>query len=197
MRVLFVFERGRANFGSGRQHSKTKVAELIEAALDGTDAEYLCSFYTTGNHAIRVGDDMSTTVLARLIATATGLACAVVTAETLRTAERALAAWEPPAPAPGCRWTPGLGFLIDGTPSVAELLPSRRAVLCRLSDDVVGVYRRDRETPAGRIDAKRRDGGWGAVSEDIATRIGGRWTARAISRVEGLRRLTEAHIAAR
>lgn len=178
--LLFVFEHGRGNFGTGREHGA--------ATLAGSGADYVCSFRSTGNHAILAPPDMPQSELAGLLHEATGRPCTARTAQELDNVLPALDARSPPAPEPGVRWTPGLAFAIAGPTTSGDLTTTEWAHLHRLSADIVGVYRRDMVTSSGRLDSTRRHGGWGAVSVDIARQIGGQWTACSASTAIGLRR---------
>jgi hypothetical protein len=52
------------------------------------------------------------------------------------------------------------------------------------------VYKRDLELRPGVLARDRRLGGWGAISHDIERQAGGKWTARSLSVVTGLRSVT-------
>jgi hypothetical protein len=63
-----------------------------------------------------------------------------------------------------------------------------------VNDHAVLVQKRDIETPEGRLDSTRRQGGWGAISADIARQTGGSesvWTARSLRAILGLRARVE------
>lgn len=86
----------------------------------------------------------------------------------------------------GIRWTRGLA--IHGAVSIAwgTVTTTPRAVLWTISPGIIGVWKRDNIGPDATLDRIRRRGGWGAISDDIGSQIGGRWTARSYRTVNGL-----------
>jgi hypothetical protein len=98
----------------------------------------------------------------------------------------ALAGWPPPAQEAGVRWTPGLAIRIgEGTP-IPDIGDTARARLRWVGDGIVAVHKRDLLDASNRLDRARRQGGWGAVSRDVALQVGGVWTARSQRTVLGL-----------
>jgi len=98
----------------------------------------------------------------------------------------ALSAASRPQVEAGIRWTAGL--VLHGGAGVPTSAPasSERAVLWRISPAVVGAWKRDRENGNGGLNSRQRGGGWGAVAADVGRQLGGRWTARSKSTVQGL-----------
>ena len=86
----------------------------------------------------------------------------------------------------GIRWTAGL--VLHGRAGVpcGALASTERAVLWRISPAIVGALKRDRENENGRLNSSQRGGGWGALAKDVGRQLGGRWTARSQSTVQGL-----------
>ena len=110
-----------------------------------------------------------------------GTPCTIV--PVVRIAESAAAAQAllPPAKEIGQRWTPGVVFHVNGLyDSIASTTPRSSH-----GSEIGGI-------PAGRLDKRRRGGGWGAVSSAVGRQLGGVWTARSASTLEGvLMRLEE------
>jgi len=88
----------------------------------------------------------------------------------------------------GIRPTPGLALLVEGPTRSGKLLSTKRNKLLRFSDDVVGAWKLDILTTRKTLDSapSRRRGGWGGVSQDIAKQLGGLWTARSLSSINGV-----------
>jgi hypothetical protein len=49
---------------------------------------------------------------------------------------------------------------------------------------MVAVWKHDRITECGRLDNKKREGGWDAVSGAVADQTNSRWTARSLRTLE-------------
>lgn len=92
---------------------------------------------------------------------------------------------QPPAEA-GLRWTPGVAFRITGPASSAQPTARRVAHLQPFDALTILAWKRDLEDSPGRLDRHRRAGGWGAVSSVIARQLGGVWTARSVTTLEGV-----------
>jgi hypothetical protein len=50
----------------------------------------------------------------------------------------------------------------------------------------VGIFKKDQLTTEGMLDKETRAGGWGAISDDISSVMGGIWTARTLTRIQGV-----------
>ena len=86
----------------------------------------------------------------------------------------------------GIRWTKGIAFKVKGRPCTVDLKPTPRAEFFRISDYAVGVFKKDQVTMEGMLDKEARAGGWGAISDDISSVMGGIWTARTLTRIQGV-----------
>jgi hypothetical protein len=86
----------------------------------------------------------------------------------------------------GQRWTPGVVFHVTGPPSSAAPTDTHRARFQRLDDATILAWKRDQEDNRGRLDKKRRGGGWGTVSSAVAQQLGGILTARSTSTLDGV-----------
>ncbi|MBI3321642.1 MAG: hypothetical protein HYZ91_05185 [Candidatus Omnitrophica bacterium] len=112
-----------------------------------------------------------------------------------RVAQATAAAQALPTPAkePGQRWTPGVVFHVNGLASSGQPKDTHVARFQRFDDATILAWKRDVEDSRGRLDKKRRGGGWGAVSSAIGRQVGGVWTARSATTLDGvLMRLEEA-----
>jgi hypothetical protein len=94
---------------------------------------------------------------------------------------------EPDARA-GTRWTQGLAFSEDPNLDCRRLQRTPRAILWEVCRGISGVWKADSLAERDILDRNRRSGGWGKISEDIGTQLGGRWTARSLRTVQGLLR---------
>ena len=95
----------------------------------------------------------------------------------------------PPQNLPGRR--PTLGAVMSIAPMASTLpapVSTERMVFSSFAvPRVRGVWKYDVLAPDGRkLDTKRREGGWGAVAQEMQRAAGGRWTARALSTLNGL-----------
>jgi hypothetical protein len=88
----------------------------------------------------------------------------------------------------GIRWTLGLAFQGRTGMDGGSILTTPRAILWEISPSAIGVWKRDNLDEGGTLDRNRRGGGWGKISHDIETQLGGRWTARSHRTVDGLAR---------
>jgi hypothetical protein len=156
--IVLGFALGQNNFGSGRARMADLVPEIQRHLPAG--ARLMAWHGHSGN--VAVDSDAPETVRVAL-RDASGRDWAMVPAETVVSA---LGALGPIREESGVRWTPGLAFNLE-------------------TSAVVPVVKRDAMAGA-RLDKNRRDGGWGAISADVARHRGGRWTARSWRPVAGL-----------
>ena len=141
-------------------------------------------FGHTGNFLLECGDHPSEAaeIIGRLLRTS----CTVMLVDRVAAcAATARALPRPPAEA-GHRWTPGVVFRVSGRSSSTALTSTRVACLQRLDNLTVLAWKRDQEESPGRLDHRRRGGGWGAVSTTIARQLGGVWTGRSVTTLEGV-----------
>ena len=83
-------------------------------------------------------------------------------------------------------------FHVNGLASSAEPKDTHVARFQRLADATILAWKRDVEDSRGRLDKNRRRGGWGAVSSAVGRQVGGVWTARSATTLDGvLMRLEE------
>ncbi len=121
-----------------------------------------------------------------------GTPCAIVPVARIAKSAAAVQALPPPAKELGQRWTPGVVFHVNGLSSSGAAKETHGARFHRLDDSTILAWKRDLENSAGRLDKRQRGGGWGAVSSAVGRQLGGIWTARSASTLEGvLTRLEE------
>jgi len=143
------------------------------------------SFGHTGNflaHAPSTDLGKVTTRFGRLLDTD----WVVLPIDDVQAALTALADVPEPAAEDGIRWTLGLAFRRRAGVECGNVVTTPRAFLWRISPCTIGVWKRDNLGAGQTLDRGRRGGGWGGVSGDIETQLGGRWTARSRRTVDGL-----------
>ena len=178
--LLCCFGLGIANFASGREQ---RPADLV-GAIEREGLRVVAAFGATGNLVV-AGRRRSATWVRSLLRAVSGRDWAIVsTAEVAR----ALAALGPVRHRGPVRWTPGLAFRVSGeAEATAPVRDTIRARLEPLTPRIVAVRKRD-ILDGPRLDPHRRLGGWGAISRDVASQLGGTWTARSARTVAGLLR---------
>jgi hypothetical protein len=87
---------------------------------------------------------------------------------------------------PGIRWTRGAVLHVAGSVASGPVTDTSRARFRVLSQTAVAAWKRDRLDEEGRLDKRRRGGGWGALSRDISRQVGGVWTARSVLTLSGI-----------
>jgi hypothetical protein len=185
--LVFAFGVGFNNFATGRGSMDQLVLDAQRALSKKGIAAGVTAWYgATGNLAVRSA--LPDQELADELERAFGRPFAVVESSELEAAFAALENWERPVNEPGVRWTPGAAFRVQGPLPPADLAPTRRGHFLRVTERTVAVLKRDFETPQGRLDPSRRQGGWGAISGDIAkqTGDGSIWTSRSVRPMLGL-----------
>jgi hypothetical protein len=100
------------------------------------------------------------------------------------------AAREPPPAQEGRRWTPGVVMNLALDASIPPLPPSPDGVLrfgLEAQPRLRVAWKHDLLRPGTNVlDPQHREGGWGRVAKTMQRHAGGEWTARALSRIEGL-----------
>jgi hypothetical protein len=86
----------------------------------------------------------------------------------------------------GIRCTKGIAFKVKGRPCTVDLKPTPRAEFFRINEYAVGVFKKDQLRIEGTSDKETRAGGWRAISDDISSVVGGIWTARTLTRIQGV-----------
>jgi hypothetical protein len=108
--------------------------------------------------------------------------------EDVKSAATDSATYPKPKARVGTRWTQGLAFSEDPNVECKRLHRTRRAILWEVCRGISGVWKADSLAERDILDRHRRGGGWGKISDDIGTQLGGRWTARSLRTVQGLLR---------
>jgi hypothetical protein len=182
--IRFAFGVGFNNFATGRG----TMEELTRRAKRSLrDVESLTWYGATGNFAIHSG--LSDGCLAETLHRGFKRRFAIVSRAEIDQVVSTCDAWQRPPHPLMTRWTPGVAFRVDGRSPSVQLRRTERARFRFVSDHAVAVLKLDIETAAGQLDPARRQGGWGAISADIARQVGGQgvWTARSLRAVLGLR----------
>jgi len=148
-------------------------------------------FGHTGNFLVEGADRPGE--VAQTLGRLLGTPCALVPIARVAEATAAARAAPPLGEEPGQRWTAGVVFHVHGLASSGEPIDTHVARLQRFDDATILAWKRDVEDSRGRLDKKRRGGGWGAVSSAVGRQVGGVWTARSATTLNGvLMRLEEA-----
>ena len=138
----------------------------------------------TGNFVIE-SSRIDRLELANELMSVVGTSCAVLpyneAVAFASVAERAVS----PTPLEGKRWTSGIVLAVRSHPCRSVPKPTSHAVFFPISDYAVGAWKEEQLTQGGTLDRERRGGGWGAVSSDVSTAVGGVWTARSLRTVKG------------
>lgn len=132
---------------------------------------------TPKNNRFGIADELSL---------ALGVPCAVLPINDVKACLSIADKASSPPIQPGTSWTKGIAFMVKGRPCSQDLKPTPHAVFFRINGYAVGVFKKSQLTQNEVSDGKNRPGGWGAISDDISKAVGGIWTARALTRVEGI-----------
>jgi len=141
-------------------------------------------FGHTGNFLLECGEhpNEAADVIGRLLRTP----CTVIAVDRVAACAAAARVLPQPSAETGLRWTPGVAFRVTGPSSPAEPCSSRVAHLQQFDSLTILAWKRDLEDSPGRLDRRRRGGGWGAVSSLVARQLGGVWTARSVTTLKGI-----------
>jgi len=172
------------------------LVKLIEPLLRDAGASLIAWYGHTGNLAVEGGQDARKRIAGNL-EDVSERRWAVLSVENLRRALDSLGLWQEPEAEVGVRWTPGLALSVKERRDVTSLDPTSRAELGCIAPGIVGVFKKDFIDAKGRLDRERRQGGWGAISGDVASQLGGTWTARSARVLGGLERRSQAPTTAR
>jgi hypothetical protein len=182
------FGVGLNNFATGRIRM-SELEKAVEPPLRAAGGALLTWYGHTGNLTVE-GEDEAARLIAMALAAATDdRPWAVLHAVSVKDALHSLDRWPEPEAREGVRWTPGLAISVETRQGLVSPVDSpARARLCNLAPGIVGVYKEDLLDTRGYLDRDRRQGGWGAVSRDVARQLGGTWTARSARVLWGLNR---------
>jgi len=169
--------------------ARRPMADLVRALDAGFRARsgrvhVLDFFGHTGNFLVEVADRPGE--VAQILGRLLGTACALVPIARVAQATAAAQAAPPPVKEAGQRWTPGVVFHVNGLASSAEPKDTHVARFQRLDDATILAWKRDVEDSRCRLDKRRRGGGWGAVSSAVGRQVGGLWTARSATTLDGV-----------
>jgi hypothetical protein len=200
METLVVFGVGLGNFG--RFAPKRVKAAVWIRRLNTTLMNYsepikvLTTFGHTGNFVVRSA--ASREIVRHRLAKALKTPCAAIKVVELKKLNAAISNLPFIPLRQGFRYTRGAAILVSGNASGRLPDFTRRAKYITFSPTVVLVLKKDAVTDRGILDRSRRFGGWGAIGGEIASFLGGRWTARSYRTLLGtLRRAIEAGAADR
>jgi hypothetical protein len=188
MRTMIAFAVNIGNLGpaGSQRFPMAQLLQDLNAAFRARcgPMRLLDFFAQTGNFVLECSPTSEDAAerLARLL----GTPCVVVPVDLVRRAAAAAQSAPPPAPEPATRWTPGVVFRVSGPAPPTAAWTTRTACFQPLNTRAVLAWKRDHLNHRGRLDSARRAGGWGAVSSAVARRVGGVWTARSVSTLDGI-----------
>lgn len=168
--------------------------------LTGTGLRITPAYRHTGNFLMTATDTVPTTELSQIVSEAlVGRFAVFSTEEFLDWLPRLkIALASPPAPSHGRRLTPGAAMSLDLNAGAPDSVPAADHFVTGpfTIPRVQGVWKNDALRGDGRaLDRNRRDGGWGAIAKAFDDALGGQWTARALSTLEGVaERLAESDL---
>lgn len=186
MRMAYLcFGVGFHNFATGRERSPLALVEGLKSSSPA-GIEVLASYGATGNIALEADDRIPPASLALYLQVETQRQWAIVPVPEANEAAAAVTKWQPPNPEPNVRWTPGLSFCVERGAGPHDPFKTCRGDFRPLGRTIVAIYKRDFLTDAGTLDSSRRQGGWGAISQDISRTQGGTWTSRSLTPIQRL-----------
>jgi hypothetical protein len=175
--------------GIGISSRRTTMVEYVQAinrklSFLRTPTRVIDWHHATGNYVVQTPKN-NRWAIADELSLALGVPCVVLlTQDVIASVSIANKASSPPDEA-GIRWTKGIAFMVKGAPCTVDLKPTPRAVFFRINNYAVGVFKRDQLTENKELERESRSGGWGAISEDVSKAVGGTWTSRTLTRIEG------------
>ena len=195
MMVAFAVSIGNLGTGSPERRPMADLVRYLDAALrvQGGRIRVLEFFRQMGNFILEC--EAQTPNLARALRLFLGTPCVIVSVARIAGSSAAVQALPAPAKERGQRWSPGVVFHVNGFSSSAPVKDTHGARFHPSDDSTILAWKRDLEDSRGRLDKKRRGGGWGAASSAVGRQIGGVWTARSASTLDGvLVRIDEARV---
>lgn len=199
MPIYAAFGIGVGNLGHGApRRPMARWVEMLNAELSHgyPSVRVIGSFGHTGNF---LADSLSTDLqeVTDRFGRALDTDWVVRPIDDVRAALTALARVAEPRYEMGIRWTSGVAFHGGRGIEFGSVARTAGAIIWKVSPQIIGVWKRDHLDTNGTLDRGRRGGGWGKISQDIETQLGGRWTARSRRTVEGLVKKTGEKQAAR
>lgn len=184
--IAFAVNIGNLGPAGSQRFPMAQLHQDLNTALQAR-CEPMCLldfFAQTGNFVLEcsMAADYAAERLARLL----GTSCVVMAVDLVSSATTAACTAAPPAPEPKTRWTPGVVFRVSGSARETAAWTTQTACFRPRNDFAVLAWKRDQLTARGRRDSTRRAGGWGAVSSAVGRRVGGVWTARSVSMLDGI-----------
>ena len=138
----------------------------------------------TGNLVLQT-TTLEPTIAAQILSDADGGIWMALSESTMREVVEMVRCMPLPQREDGVRWTPGLVFAVT-EPACSTIASTPKVRLQSINLRAVAAWKRDQLTDRGRLDNKMREGGWGAVSREVADQAGSQWTARSLTSLEGV-----------
>jgi hypothetical protein len=183
--IFIVFAAGRGGFSS----RKLTMDEYLPASnqklsLLRTPTRIVDFHHATGNFVVRT-PKVNRAEIADELSLVFGVPCAILQSSQVLSCLSIAEKVADPSVQPGIRWTKGIAFKVKGRPCTIDLKPTTRAQFFRISEYAVGVFKKD-QVATNEASGEGRAGGWGAVSADISNALGGIWTVRPLTRIQGV-----------
>ncbi len=154
----------------------------------GSSTKVLDSFSHTGNFVVHSNNDRSQ--VATHLSSVFETQFAALSIDELGEYASIMKKASPPESKAGFRWTLGLVSAVSGDQATSpKLHDTSHASFYPMPLRAVGAWKLDQLTDSGVLDREKRGGGWGAVSDDVSRQVGGKWTARSLSTVNGVLKL--------
>lgn len=184
MGIFIVFATGAGSFSRRLTMEEYVPATNQKLSLLRTPTRIVDFHHATGNFVVQT-PKVNRSEIADELSLVLGVDCAILqTYQVLSCVSLAERVGDPPIQA-GIRWTKGIAFKVKGRPCTVDLKPTPHAQFFRVSEYAVGVFRKD-QVATEVLEKENRAGGWGAVTDDISNQVGGIWTARALTRIQGI-----------
>ena len=195
MALYAVFGIGVGNLGRGRtpRRPMSKWVQLLNRHLPQRHPLIRITGYFghTGNF-LADSDSIDLEEVTARFGKLLGTAWVVPPIDDVCTALTGLADVPEPLAENGIRWTLGLAFHGGVGIACGSVATTPQGVLWRIAPHTIGVRKRDVLGGDDTLNRNRRGGGWGKVSADIESQLGGQWTARSGRTIMGLIRKEQA-----
>ncbi|OFV83898.1 MAG: hypothetical protein A2W26_01015 [Acidobacteria bacterium RBG_16_64_8] len=186
MTVWVAFAVNVGNLGQRFRPNMTDLVTDLNASFQrrGDGLQILDYFAQTGNFAIE--SSQSRERVSDLVSDELSTPCCVMSTASLETLIKEIRSLPSQPLEPLVRWTRCAVLHVSGVVAIGPVTATSRARFRVLSETAIAAWKRDRLDEGGRLDKRRRDGGWRALSRDISKQIGGLWTARSALTLSGI-----------
>ncbi len=189
MGILLAFGVHVGDMAPGPRPKMSEWAQQLNDrfASAGLRARVLCWFRQTGNFAVDAAGEALIEIREHLAAV-TGTSWILICLPQLEQQITGAHLASPPPVEPQTRWTRGLAFRVDHidlTLAAPASWMTYHGVFEPVNNQIVRVWKRDPLTERDTLERSRRPP-WGTISRDCSKRLGGMWTSRSLSTLEGV-----------